>query len=208
MKFTYTNKDWTTIEQGEQNCWLLTNGLGGYMSTTAVFSVNRCDSGLLAAAVSVPNERRMLVHRLSERMSVNGTEYNLSSQRFADGTQETGFRYLTRFVWDDAGPCWTYQLPGVEVVRRCAMAREKNTAAVLYEIRNHTAAPCTLTVTPWVVFQPKGEPLQGEKPLILEGNVLSPQGKAVKLHLRTNGSLMSTAARTQSLHYAADERDG
>lgn len=30
MRFEFDSKNWTTITEGEKDCYLLTNGLGGY----------------------------------------------------------------------------------------------------------------------------------------------------------------------------------
>lgn len=54
--------------RAEETCWLLANGLGGYASTSAAFSVTRNDQGLLIAA-ETPNQRFNLVHRLSEELT-------------------------------------------------------------------------------------------------------------------------------------------
>ena len=57
MRFLFGKQDMRTLERSQENCFLLTNGLGGYASLTAAYSVNRCDQGLLISAVKAPNER-------------------------------------------------------------------------------------------------------------------------------------------------------
>ena len=32
MKFIYGKQDWKSFERGEENCYLMTNGLGGFSS--------------------------------------------------------------------------------------------------------------------------------------------------------------------------------
>ena len=49
-------------------CYLLTNGLGGYCSTAADFSTPRADHAILSAAVKAPNLRIVLVHWLTEQL--------------------------------------------------------------------------------------------------------------------------------------------
>ena len=45
MRFVYGAQDWTTRERGQENCYLLTNGLGGFSSGTIIGSnVTRCAS--------------------------------------------------------------------------------------------------------------------------------------------------------------------
>ena len=70
MRFVYGKQELCTRQRAEDVSVLLTNGLGGYLSTTAAFSAPRCDQGLLAAAVQAPNRRVMLVHRLKEVLRI------------------------------------------------------------------------------------------------------------------------------------------
>ena len=52
MRFLYGKQDLRTLERAQEVSFLLTNGLGGYASATAAFSVPRCDQGILVAALS------------------------------------------------------------------------------------------------------------------------------------------------------------
>lgn len=86
MRFVFGKQDILSLKRAQERCWLLTNGLGGYMSTSAAFSVTRWDQGLLTAAVSAPTLRVNLVHRLSEELTVGEKQTFLSTQVFANGT--------------------------------------------------------------------------------------------------------------------------
>ena len=118
MRFVYRKQDMASLPQAEASCWLLANGLGGFASASAAFSVTRGDQGLLLAARS-PNRRYNLVHRLSETLDAGAGPVFLSSQRFAGGAaDEDGYRRLEQFVFDGL-PCWQYEAQGVLVTRRC-----------------------------------------------------------------------------------------
>ena len=82
MRFIYGKQDMRTLDRAQENCFLLTNGLGGYASVTAACSVNRADQAILAAAVKAPNERITLVHRLREQLTLDGTDHFLTTQAF------------------------------------------------------------------------------------------------------------------------------
>ena len=88
MRFVYGKQELCTRQRAEDVSVLLTNGLGGYLSTTAAFSAPRCDQGLLAAAVQAPNRRVMLVHRLKEVLRIGQKETFLSTQSFAEEAAE------------------------------------------------------------------------------------------------------------------------
>ena len=101
MKNVFGKQDLRSLDLAQENCFLLTNGLGGYVSVTAGYSVPRCDQGMLVAAVKAPNERITLVHRISEKLRIGGREVWLSSQGFADKTPaEDGYRHLASFSYE------------------------------------------------------------------------------------------------------------
>lgn len=206
MRFVFGKQDMPALEQAQERCWLLTNGLGGYMSASTAFSVTRCDQGVLVAAASAPNERWTAVQRLSEELTVGEERAFLSTQMFADGAApEEGYRHLSSFVWD-GGPVWRYHVSGVQVRRRCVMAYGENTAAVLYEIENRSAALCTLRVRPFCLFVPKGEALTEKTDFSWDGESLA--GAERRLSVWTDGTIRAIPAVWEDLSYPDDGRDG
>lgn len=148
MRFIFGKQDMLSLERSQERCWLLTNGLGGYMSATAAFSATRGDHGILVAAVTAPTVRVNLVQRLSEELTVGEHRTLLSTQTFAGGAPpEEGWKNLSSFVWDGV-PTWLYHVDGVQIRRQCAMAYGENTSAVVYEVENRSEFPCTLRVRP------------------------------------------------------------
>lgn len=206
MKYVYDKQhDLLSLPQAEETCWLLANGLGGYASTSAAFSVTRNDQGLLIAA-KTPNQRFNLVHRLSEKLSSGGKSIFLSSQTFGDGTPpEDGWRRLSSFVWED-GPCWLYQADSVQVTRRCAMEHGKNASAVVYTVENRSEAPCTLRVTPVFQFSQKGDPPQAPFALHYTGGTI--QGAGLTLHVKSSEPLLPLPQTWENLSYEDDRKDG
>ena len=57
MRWIYGKQDFSTIERGQENCYLLTNGLGGFSSLTMTGSAARNDHALLMACIQAPNHR-------------------------------------------------------------------------------------------------------------------------------------------------------
>ncbi len=205
MTFTYGTQDFTSLPKAEANCWLLANGLGGFASTSAAFSVTRCDQGLLLAARS-PNKRYNLVHRLSETLTAGGGTAYLSAQRFGgERPAEDGYRRLVSFTWDGL-PRWRYETPGVRVDRTVAVEHGSNTTAVVYTVENGSDGPCTLRVTPVFQFAPKGTPPQCPQTVTyLSGAVRCGQWT---VYLKTTGSLTALPTAHETLWYADDEKDG
>ena len=206
MEFIFGKQELCTLERAQEKCVLLTNGLGGYASVTAAWSVNRCDQGILVAATTAPNVRLGLVHRMRETLRVGERTCFLSTQSFAGrGKAEEGFRQLSRFRYDGV-PEWVYDVEGVEVTRTLALAHGENTAAVRYEIRNNSGKPCALTLEPFLKFAPKEDALQEKRPLAYRPGEITDGTWTLRFH--TNGKEEKRPLCWQTLSYAEDARDG
>ena len=81
MKWTYGKQDWKLTACGKfqapseegcarglENCYLMTNGLGGFSSLTMTGAAARNDHAFLMACAQAPNHRYNLVHRLKEEL--------------------------------------------------------------------------------------------------------------------------------------------
>ena len=233
MKWNYGKQDWKLISRGLENCYLMTNGLGGFSSLTMTGAAARNDHAFLMACVQAPNHRYNLVHRLKEELIFpekdGGAEADaekraeadagagqeirrvLSTQEFAEGEPETGCRYLSFFSWEDA-PVWRFLADGVEIVKEAGLEHGSNRAALLYEITNRSRREAVLQVTPFYQFVPKGKDM-GETQRI----VSTPSGRVhaenaasgcPDLYLRTNGELESIPRVQERLYYSYDACDG
>lgn len=184
MKWVYGKQDWKTFERGQENCYLMTNGLGGFSSMTMTGSATRNDHAFLMACMKAPNNRYNVIHRLAERVEADGKEYPLSSQEFADGTREEGYRYLSSFSYEDT-PIWRFLVNGIEIEKEAAMRQGENTAAVIYRVRNRSGKDIRFTVTPFVQFVPKGSDMEERQVLRFEADRIESGG--LTLSIRTDG---------------------
>lgn len=221
MKFDYGKQDFKTLERGQENCWLLTNGLGGFSSATAVGSASRNDHALLMACVKAPNLRYNMIHRLSEQLMECGGKslpqrersaaasnhaYWVSSQEFAGGrSSEDGWTHLSRFTFEDC-PTWVYHMAGVEIVKEIAMKQGENTVVVRYKIDNRSRIGYIFSVTPFMQFTKKGEDLLKDQTFTLEEDSVASNG--LRLFLTTNGNVTRIPLVHETYHYAYDECDG
>ena len=206
MEFIYQANELKSATNARKNTFLLTNGLGGYASVTGVYSVPRCDQGILVAAEKAPNVRINLVHRISEKLYCGENAYYLSTQAFADGTpSEDGYRWQRKFAIDYT-PLWQYEVDGVQVERHLCVKHGENTAALVYHIENNSYEPCTLVLRPYFKFAPKEEAVRQRKRLFYAGSVVVEGERRVKIF--TDGDLFETEADTQWLAYAEDAKDG
>lgn len=204
MEFLYGKQQIRDGVRGQESCWLLTNGLGGFSAQTILGSVSRNDHALLMACTQAPNHRWNVVHRLEEQVQVGEERAHLSSQTFPDG-EETGWQHLD-LVRVDGLPQWRYTLWGLSVEKELALAWEQNTAAVRYRISNRSGEDAELTVTPWMQFVPKGQDLDPGQAFRLDGQAVESRGLRLTIH--TNGTLSPMPLRHQRLSYPYDACDG
>ena len=206
MKFVYGKQDWKTFERGEENCFLMTNGLGGFSSLTMIGSCGRNDHAVLMACVHSPNHRYNMIHRLEEILFIGEEEVHLSSQDYLDEAREQGFLYQTKFTYEDY-PRWTYLVKGIEIVRTMVLSQGENSVGISYEIRNHSGKEAVLEVYPHLEFVPKGALLTREQAFTLEEGKISSNGQT--LHFWTDGDLWELPLTfREGLYYAYDHCDG
>ena len=222
MKFIYGRQDFKTMERAEENCYLMTNGLGGFSSLTMAGSCTRNDHALLMSCIAAeaPNHRYNMIHRLEEILILGEKRMHLSTQDFVDPTaKETGFCFLSGFTYEDY-PVWRYEAEGVEVIKTVVLAVNENTVGVSYEIINRSGKAAAFQVTPQMEFVPKGERLSEVQEFVFEkadsaGQAARGCRQAVirsggrSLYLETNGFLSEQPLNFRTdLYYAYDVCDG
>ena len=206
MRFVYGKQDMRTLTRSQEVGFMLTNGLGGYSSVMAGFGVPRCDQGILVAAVKAPNVRINMVHRLREKLTIGDKELFLSTQEFADGTPaEDGYRHIASFEYETL-PCWTYDVWGVRVTRRCVMQQEANTTVVLYSIENNSGKDVKLDVTPFLKFVPRENIVEEKKDFTYRRGVVTADGYT--LYIRTGAKLEKCKPVWNWVAYPEDAKDG
>lgn len=211
MRFIYGKQNWAAPERGAENCYLLTNGLGGFSSAAMTGANTRNDHAFLMACINPPNHRYNMIHRLEEELVFSQRLVHLSSQEYVNQEQkEEGYRYLSCFCFEDY-PEWTFDVHGVEVVKKAAMKQGENRIAVLYEIDNRTSENVRFRVTPHLQFVPKGTPVMpGREFKLSEGAITADaEGADMTVYYRTNGTVRSFPQKyVEGLYYAYDECDG
>ena len=205
MKWIYGRQDWKTLERGLENCYLLTNGLGGFSSLTMTGAVARNDHSVFMACTKAPNHRVNMVHRIKEELGIGETKYVLSTQEFADGTKEEGYRYLTEFSFGVL-PLWRYLTSGIEIEKEIVMAQGNNQIAVNYHLKNRGQEEAVLCVTPFFQFEPKGEDLKEDKIFSRQAQKIT-DGK-YDLFFETNGKVEGFQEKKETYFYRYDECDG
>ena len=70
-------KEKLNLEDGLSKEWLITNGIGGFCSSTIIGANTRKYHGLLIAPLTPPARRYLILSKLDEAVIIDGKEYGL-----------------------------------------------------------------------------------------------------------------------------------
>jgi predicted glycogen debranching enzyme len=123
--------------------WLVTNGLGGFASSTVIGLNTRRYHGLLTAATRPPVGRILMLSKLEETLVIDGSRFELSANQYPGVIHPQGYFYQAGFRLDPF-PVFTYEIEGIVIEKSILMVQGENTTVVQYDVR---AAETPKTVT-------------------------------------------------------------
>jgi predicted glycogen debranching enzyme len=133
MKISFDATITHNFDEATRREWIETNGLGGWASSTIVGAHTRRYHGLLVAATRPPVGRMVLLSKLDDTIQINGTRFELSSNRYPGAIHPRGFEYLRLFE-RELFPVFEYEAGGVLLRKTIAAVHGENTTLVLYEV--------------------------------------------------------------------------
>jgi len=131
MKFAKENLN---LENAIDKEWIITNGIGGFASSTIIGANTRKYHGLLVAPLIPPAKRTLIVSKLDESIEVDGRKYDLFTN-VGKCYISQGFKYQENFE-KEYMPTFTYKVEGIEITKTICMEHFKNTVGVYYKIKN------------------------------------------------------------------------
>jgi len=132
--------------------WIITNGLGGYASSTVLGINTRKYHGLLVAALNPPTDRKVLLTKLDEEVQIGGKTYSIGSNEFDYSIQPEGYRFLSDF---SLNPFLTYRyvIDKVQLQKKIFMPYGKNATMIDYELYNPTKDIVDIRIFPLVNYR-------------------------------------------------------
>lgn len=134
-----------TLEEGLQREWIVTNGIGGYASSTIVGANTRKYHGLLVAPMTPPGNRTLILSKVDESLTIDGKDYNLYTNICKNYISD-GYKKIVSFEKEYI-PIFTYEVEGVNVKKFICMEYGKNTVVIYYYIKNQDSQT-KLTLAP------------------------------------------------------------
>ena len=149
---TFLQNDLLQFEEAIQNEWLVTNGLGGYASSTVLGLNTRKYHALLVAALRPPGERTVVLSKLDEDVKVGEKTYQLGANDFRHDIYPKGYKLLQSFSVSPF-PKYTFSADNVEVKKTIFLPFEKNATVAFYEISNRSSEDATIQIYPLLSYR-------------------------------------------------------
>jgi predicted glycogen debranching enzyme len=198
--------------------WLVTNGLGGYASSTIPGVVTRRYHGLLVAALPNPLGRTVMLNHLIERVVLDdGTVIQLDGEeRIGRNLEIPAAHYLADFRLEAGLPVWEYTFGDVTIERRIVMPYRQNTVIVSFRMLAGSGS-VRLDLEPVVHFRGYESPVT---PILPDGykltteagyHVISATGPEPPLRMQVLGGEASLTVRERRLSeimYRVEESRG
>lgn len=127
--------------------WLVTNGLGGYASSTVLGINTRKYHGLLVAAFHPPGDRTVCLSKLDEDVIVDNAVFRLGANEFHDNIYPQGYKFLKQFSISPF-PTFIYILDGVEVAKTVFMPKNMNAVSAIYKMKNSNSFDAKVRIFP------------------------------------------------------------
>lgn len=147
MKFT---KEDLNLENGLKKEWLLTNGIGGFASSTIIGANTRKYHGLLIAPLTPPARRYLILSKVDESIQIGDNKYDLYTN-VGENYISQGYKYQETFE-RDYFPTYRYKVEDVEITKTICMEQGKDVVGVYYRIKNSNKLS-KLTIAPIVNFR-------------------------------------------------------
>ena len=147
MKVT---KEKLNLEEGLKKEWLITNGIGGFSSSTVIGANTRKYHGLLIAPLTPPARRYLILSKLDESIEIRNKKHNLYTN-VCKSFISHGYEYQEEFRRDYV-PIFKYQIGKIEITKMICMEYGHNTVGVYYKV-NNGGTKAKLTLAPIVNFR-------------------------------------------------------
>jgi predicted glycogen debranching enzyme len=144
---TITREALEHFDEAIRKEWLLTNGLGGYASSTVLGVNTRKYHGLLVAALHPLGDRTVCLAKLDEEVYVGNNIYPLGANEFHGKIFPQGYLFLKKFSVSPF-PSYVYSVQDVEIRKTVVMPKGKNAVAVTYKVLNQSGTEAKIRVYP------------------------------------------------------------
>ena len=210
MKIT---KEKLNLEDGLNKEWIITNGIGGFSSSTIIGANTRKYHGLLMAPLTPPARRFLILSKLDESIQIENHIYNLYTN-LCQNYISHGYQYQEEFQKEYV-PVFKYKIGEVEISKTIGMEYGHNTVGIYYKIKS-PKAKAKLILAPVVnfrdfhqmntghIFQVQQQINKTKVKLVIDGNSQTP----VYMNLSEGEYKEHTQDMFYNMFYIEEEKRG
>lgn len=130
--------------------WVISNGIGGFASSSVLGANTRRYHGLLVAPLLPPARRHLLISKLDESIFIGNEKFDLYTN-ICKNYVAHGYKYLESFEKEYL-PKFNYKVKDVKISKQITMVYGRNTVVVVYKIKTGKEA-AKLVLAPVVSFR-------------------------------------------------------
>lgn len=206
----YTN---ISFEEGLKKEWIITNGIGGFASSTMIGANTRRYHGLLIAPLTPPARRHLILSKIDESIEIDNKKYDLYTN-IGKNYISKGYNYLISFEKEYI-PIYTYKVENIIIKKYICMEYGRNTVVLFYQIYNKEKHS-KLTLTPIInyrdfhsdtnnhEFKIKQEEKTKKLKVILDENSETP----IYMHISEGNYIMHENDSFKNMFYIEEEKRG
>lgn len=143
-------KEKLNLEEGLKREWIITNGIGGFSSSTVIGANTRKYHGLLIAPLTPPARRFLMLSKLDESIEIRNKKYDLYTN-VCKSYISHGYEYQEEFIREYV-PIFKYKVGKVEITKMVCLEYGHNTVGVYYKIKNE-GTKAKLTLAPIINYR-------------------------------------------------------
>jgi predicted glycogen debranching enzyme len=130
--------------------WIITNGIGGFASSSICGANTRRYHGLLVASFHPPTDRRVIFSKLEETVIVDAGEYSISTNQYPGTIHPQGYQFLKSFRRDPL-PESHFESDGFSLIKSIFMIYGSNATVIEYHNRGNRSLD--LQLMPLLVYR-------------------------------------------------------
>ena len=138
------------LKAGIRREWLISNGIGGFASSTVLGANTRRYHGLLVAPLLPPASRHLLISKVDESITIGNEKFNLFTN-ICRNYISNGYKYLDSFEKNYI-PVFNFEVNNVKITKKVTMVYGRNTVVVVYTVKTDEK-DAVLTLAPIVSFR-------------------------------------------------------
>ena len=148
MRFT---KEQLNLENAITKEWLITNGIGGYASSTIIGTNTRKYHGLLVAPLTPPAQRYLMLSKVDESIIIDEEKYDLYTNICRNYISK-GYKNQISFEKNYI-PIFEYKIGKITITKAICMEYGKNTVGIYYKVESKENKSAKLTLAPIINFR-------------------------------------------------------